>query len=109
MFGFSFSQQPHPEEEVIDLVDAEVGGHEILFQLSYYNNHLIIKFNILRVAVSLWQHAIETALFIFWRCVPVTEKWGGAKEFWGEKVGRYGILCVPLHAKSYSVFFHRSQ
>ena len=34
---------------------------------------------------------------------------GLTKEFLREKVGRYGILCVPLHAKSYSVFFHRSQ
>ena len=28
-------QQPHLEEEVIDLVDAEVGGHEILFQQAF--------------------------------------------------------------------------
>lgn len=28
-------QQPHLEEEGIDLVDAEVGGHEILFHQAF--------------------------------------------------------------------------
>jgi hypothetical protein len=35
MSGFLLSQQPHPEEEVIDLVDAEVGGYEILFHQAF--------------------------------------------------------------------------
>ena len=71
MFGFLLSQQPHPEEEVIDLVDAEVGGHEILFQLSYYNNHLIIKFNILAIKQQLVDSTSKCKIYTYFMNLQV--------------------------------------